>query len=134
GRGVAAAAAGDERGGRRPDLSDAVAASERPQRPDPRRGRPLRRHDGIFSRRGGLGLRADPAARADPTPRARTGHPPRRCRRPPEVTAALGARAVAIVYAMLESGVTGAAVRVADVMDGKVDAYQREIDAGLGWV
>lgn len=49
----------------------------------------------------------------------------------PEVTADLGARAVAIAYAMLESGVCGQAVTVADVMSGKVDTYQREIDAGL---
>jgi predicted dehydrogenase len=52
--------------------------------------------------------------------------------RPPEVTAQQGARSVAISYAMLESGVSGEAVRVADVISGEVDAYQREIDAGLG--
>src|SRR5262249_54756188 len=53
---------------------------------------------------------------------------------PPEVTADLGARAVAIAYALLESGLSGVAVRVDDVLSGRIDAYQQEIDAGLkGW-
>jgi predicted dehydrogenase len=52
--------------------------------------------------------------------------------RPPEVTAEQGARAVAVAYAMLESGLSGAPVHVPEVMSGAVDAYQREIDVGLG--
>src|SRR5262249_17560776 len=51
--------------------------------------------------------------------------------RAPEVTGELGARAVAVAYAMLESGLSGEPVRIADVMRGEVDRYQREIDEGL---
>lgn len=50
----------------------------------------------------------------------------------PEVTATQGARSVAICYAMLESGRLGQPVTIADVLAGKVAAYQAEIDAHLG--
>ncbi len=51
---------------------------------------------------------------------------------PPEVDAAQGLSAVASYYALLESGACGAPVRVRDVLDGRVDAYQRELDDSLG--
>ncbi|MBE1607477.1 Gfo/Idh/MocA family oxidoreductase [Actinopolymorpha pittospori] len=51
--------------------------------------------------------------------------------RPPEVDGLAGARAVAGVLAVLESGVAGAPVRVEDVLSGAVHAYQDEIDEGL---
>jgi predicted dehydrogenase len=51
---------------------------------------------------------------------------------PPEVDAEQGARSVAISYALLESGVAGRPVTIEEVLDEKVDAYQRSIDAGLG--
>jgi predicted dehydrogenase len=51
---------------------------------------------------------------------------------PVEVDANQGTRAVALSYAMLESGVLGRAVTVDEVLDEQVDAYQREIDEGLG--
>jgi predicted dehydrogenase len=52
--------------------------------------------------------------------------------RPPEVDAAQGARSVAVAYAWLESSVAGRAVTVDEVLSGQFDAYQREIDAGMG--
>lgn len=52
--------------------------------------------------------------------------------RPPEVDGLGGLRAVADVYAILESGVLGRAVTVAEVMDGSVHAYQDDIDRALG--
>src|SRR5690606_15456622 len=51
---------------------------------------------------------------------------------PVEVDATQGTRSVAISYAMLESGVLGRAVTVDEVLAEQVDAYQREIDEGLG--
>jgi predicted dehydrogenase len=53
---------------------------------------------------------------------------------PPEVDAEQGARSVAIAYALLESGVAGRPISIKEVMDEKVDAYQRSIDEGLGLV
>ena len=50
---------------------------------------------------------------------------------PPEVDAEQGLSAVATYYALLESGACGAPVRVRDVLDGRVDAYQRELDDSL---
>ncbi|MDW8368063.1 MAG: Gfo/Idh/MocA family oxidoreductase, partial [Abditibacteriales bacterium] len=52
--------------------------------------------------------------------------------RPPEVDAAQGARAVAVCYAMLESGATGQVVRVDDVLNESVAKYQQEINESLG--
>jgi predicted dehydrogenase len=57
--------------------------------------------------------------------------------RPPEVDAETGARAVALSYALLESGharrpvAWERTVRLADVLSGRVSAYQKEIDASL---
>jgi hypothetical protein len=51
--------------------------------------------------------------------------------RAPEVDGLAGARAVAGVLAILESGVAGAPIRVDDVLSGAVHAYQDEIDEGL---
>ncbi|MGW0229836.1 Gfo/Idh/MocA family protein [Actinopolymorpha singaporensis] len=52
--------------------------------------------------------------------------------RAPEVDGARGARAVAVVLAILESGASGQPVRVDDVLSGAVHAYQEEIDDALG--
>jgi predicted dehydrogenase len=49
-----------------------------------------------------------------------------------EVGAEQGTRAVAVCYALLESGATGRPVAVADVLDEGIDAYQRAINASLG--
>lgn len=51
---------------------------------------------------------------------------------PPEVGIDAGRRAVALSYAILESGAGEQRVQVRDVLDGRVDAYQHEIDADLG--
>ena len=51
-----------------------------------------------------------------------------------EVDAAQGARSVALTYAMLESNVAGRALTMEEVLAGKVDAYQLEIDEELGLV
>ena len=48
--------------------------------------------------------------------------------RPPEVTGSDGLRAKAIANAIYESNATGQAVRVAEVIDGRIDAYQRPIN------
>lgn len=53
--------------------------------------------------------------------------------RPPEVDAAQGARSVAIAYAMLESSVAGRVVSVDEVLNEKVEEYQREINESLGF-
>jgi predicted dehydrogenase len=53
---------------------------------------------------------------------------------PPEVGAEQGMRAVAIMYAMLESGALGRPVSVAEVLAGQAGEYQRSIDAGLALV
>ena len=50
---------------------------------------------------------------------------------PPEVDAAQGLSAVATYYALLESGACGVPVSVRDVLDGRVDVYQRELDDSL---
>jgi predicted dehydrogenase len=49
----------------------------------------------------------------------------------PEVDAEQGARSVAISYALLESGVAGRPVTVAEVLAEELDGYQQSIDAGL---
>ncbi|MBI3912187.1 MAG: Gfo/Idh/MocA family oxidoreductase [Armatimonadetes bacterium] len=50
----------------------------------------------------------------------------------PEVTAAQGARSVAISYAILESSCAQQTLAVDDVLSGRVRAYQREVDEYLG--
>ncbi len=52
--------------------------------------------------------------------------------RPPELGGEEGLRAQAVVTAFFESTVSGQAVRVADVYEGRVDAYQREINERWG--
>ena len=54
--------------------------------------------------------------------------------RPPEVDGMGGLRALALVYAILESGVAHREVTVDEVISGKVHAYQDEIDESLDWV
>jgi len=49
-----------------------------------------------------------------------------------EVDARQGARSVAVSYGILESGHLGQIVTTADVLAERVDAYQREINQGLG--
>jgi predicted dehydrogenase len=49
----------------------------------------------------------------------------------PEVTGAVGKRAVALVYALFESSAAGRPVTIEEVESGTVDAYQREIDQHL---
>ena len=50
----------------------------------------------------------------------------------PEVGAEMGARAVALSYALLESQVAGQAVSVAEVLEDRLNGYQAEINASLG--
>jgi predicted dehydrogenase len=52
----------------------------------------------------------------------------------PEVDGAAGRRDVALVNAVLESGRLGRAVTLAEVEQGDVDTYQREIDAHYGLI
>lgn len=54
--------------------------------------------------------------------------------RSPEVDIVQGTRSVAVAYAMMESGLSGEIVSVADVIAEKVDAYQAEINEDLGLV
>ncbi len=49
----------------------------------------------------------------------------------PEVTGAVGTRAVALVYALFEADRAGRPVTIEEVESGAVDAYQREIDEYL---
>ena len=51
---------------------------------------------------------------------------------PPEVDATAGMKALALSYALLESGEVGAPVSLDDVMEGRVAEYQRSIDADNG--
>lgn len=51
-----------------------------------------------------------------------------------EVDAAMGVRSVALAYAMLESSAAGRALTLEEVLSEEVDAYQRDIDEGLGLV
>ena len=53
-------------------------------------------------------------------------------RRAPEVDGWTGLQGKATSIAIYESGHSGEAVTIADVLDGKVDAYQREIDEKWG--
>ena len=50
----------------------------------------------------------------------------------PEVGAEMGMKALALSYAMLESGLLGAPVTIADLLNGSVSAYQAEINAAVG--
>lgn len=50
----------------------------------------------------------------------------------PEVGAEMGARAVALSYALLESQVAGRAVRVDEVLEDRLNSYQAGINASLG--
>ena len=50
----------------------------------------------------------------------------------PEVDATAGMKALALSYALLESGEVGAPVSLDDVMEGRVAEYQRSIDADNG--
>ena len=50
----------------------------------------------------------------------------------PEVSGAVGLNAVALVYAILESGHAQAPVSLDDVLEDRVDAYQREINESAG--
>ena len=52
--------------------------------------------------------------------------------REPEVTGASGLEAVALVYAMLESGYSGVPVSFADVATDQVNTYQQEINDSVG--
>ncbi len=52
--------------------------------------------------------------------------------RPPEVDGRLGAEAQAIPMAIFESSVAGQTVKISDVLDCKVEAYQDEINRDLG--
>ena len=52
--------------------------------------------------------------------------------RPPEIDGEHGLRAKAIALAIYESNATGQVVRVQDVLEGKVDAYQGPINARWG--
>ena len=53
---------------------------------------------------------------------------------PVEVDIEQGTRSVALSYALLESGVAGRALTLDEVLNESVDAYQRDIDAGMGLV
>lgn len=54
-------------------------------------------------------------------------------RTPPEVGLEEGMRAIALCYAMMESGAAGGTiVTVDDVLEGRVNAYQASIDAAIG--
>ncbi len=50
---------------------------------------------------------------------------------PVEVDINQGMRSVALVYALMESSTVGRAVTLDEVMQGEIDAYQREINEGL---
>ncbi len=52
--------------------------------------------------------------------------------REPEVNGIGGIRALAVVHAVLESGVAGRQVSVDEVLDGSLHSYQDDIDASLG--
>lgn len=49
--------------------------------------------------------------------------------RPPEADGARGLRSVAIVYAILESALAGRPVAIAEVLDGRLHAYQDKVEA-----
>jgi predicted dehydrogenase len=49
--------------------------------------------------------------------------------KPPETDGAAGLRAVAVIYTALESSLSGAPVRVEDVLSGRIHAYQDKVEA-----
>ena len=49
-----------------------------------------------------------------------------------EIDAEEGLRSKAVSEAIYESGHSGQVVQVADVLEGKVDAYQRDVDQAWG--
>lgn len=55
-----------------------------------------------------------------------------RGQRQPEVTGEVARDDVALIYAILESGVAGRAVRLEEVVTSQIDGYQRELDEALG--
>jgi predicted dehydrogenase len=52
--------------------------------------------------------------------------------REPEINAEAGLSAMGCIYAVLEAGHARRSVALADVLNERVDAYQREINAGIG--
>lgn len=52
--------------------------------------------------------------------------------REPEVGSEMGAKALGVIYSMLESGHARQPVKVADVISGKIHSYQDEIDQSAG--
>ena len=52
--------------------------------------------------------------------------------RPVEIDVEEGLRSKAVSEAIYESGHSGQVVQVADVLEGKVDAYQRDVDQAWG--
>ena len=52
--------------------------------------------------------------------------------REPEVTGEAGLRAVALSYAILESGHMGCTVAFGDVAEDRISSYQDEINAAMG--
>jgi predicted dehydrogenase len=57
-----------------------------------------------------------------------------RGQRKPEVGGDVALRDIALIYAIIESGVAGRAVTLDEIVDSQVDAYQRELDEALGLV
>ena len=53
-------------------------------------------------------------------------------RRPVEIDAEEGLRSKAVSEAIYESGQSGQVIQVADVLEGKIDAYQRDVDQAWG--
>lgn len=57
-----------------------------------------------------------------------------RGQREPEVSGEVALRDVALIYAIIESGVAGRAVTLEEVINSQVDTYQRELDEVMGLV
>ena len=53
-------------------------------------------------------------------------------RRPPEVTGQIGLNAVALVYAVLESGLAGRPVSFAEVAEDRLNDYQQSANDHIG--
>lgn len=52
-----------------------------------------------------------------------------RTRRQPEADGAAGLRAVAIIYAMMESALAGHTITLKEVLSGQIHAYQDRVEA-----
>ena len=52
--------------------------------------------------------------------------------RQPEVDALMGMKALALAYATLESGTSGQPVKMSDMLEGNVEAYQAEVNEAAG--